>query len=71
MLIEDGDSILKYLQGVSLPEIKFGRYFSRYFLTQEAVHLLVHFKLCKKKCNIKPLHPICDLDNLFMIFIIF
>ncbi len=71
MLVEDGDSILKYLQRVSHPEIKFGGgincngillqnlsilsrkiYFSSqekiaYFLTQEAAHLLVHFKFLR------------------------
>ncbi len=54
---EDVDPILKLLRGVSRPETQLGVAihgicFSRqeqisYFLTQEAVHLLVHFKFLR------------------------
>ena len=49
MLVEDGDSILKFFRRVSHSEII---YFSSqeqiaYFLTQDAVHLLVHFKFLR------------------------
>ena len=53
MPVEDGDSFLKLLRGVFRPEVEFsmynGSYYKSqeqvaYFLTQEAAHLLVHFK---------------------------
>ncbi len=66
MLVEEGNSNLKYLRRVSHPEIKFCEaiqsgqiYFSgqdqiAYVLTQEAVHLLLHFKggvyICGQIC---------------------
>ena len=56
MLVEEGDSIYKYLWRVSLSESNFVRLLSQdessqekiaYFLTQQAVNLLVHFKFLR------------------------
>ena len=51
--VEEGDCILKLLRRVSHPEIQLGVvYFSSqeqiaYFLTQEAVYILIHFKFLR------------------------
>ncbi len=50
--VEEGDCILKLLQRVSRPEIQLGVAFHSeldfiYFLTQEAVYILVHFKFLR------------------------